>query len=126
MARLITYVSDEVIYKQRHLPLAEHHLQSIWLEIGFGRAKKHLVNFYYREHTSCVTGSRDSQLTHLKQLIRGWRDALGEGRDLVAMGDANLDVNLWQDPQYWNYYLAREVHEFLLSESCVQLVDKYT
>ena len=71
IARIICYISDEVIYKQRHLPPAEHHLQSILLEIGFGRSKKHLLNCFYREWKSCVTGedSAMSQMINLQSLL---------------------------------------------------------
>ena len=128
VARIICYVSDEVIFKQRHLPPSEHHLQSILLEVGFGRSKKVLINCFYREWKSCVTGdgSAASQMSSLLQLLAGWRRCTDENKDFVAMGDANLDAKQWLDPWYRHLDLAREVHSFLLGESCVQLVEDFT
>ena len=65
-------------------------------------------------------------MSSLLQLIAGWRRCLAEDKDFVAMGDANLDAKQWLDPGYRHYEMAREVHSFLLGESCVQLVDDFT
>ena len=56
-ARIIVYADEEMNVKVKNPPDEEAHLQNILLEIGFGRAKKHIVNFYYRGWKSCVTGN---------------------------------------------------------------------
>ena len=49
-----------------------------------------------------------------------------EERDNIWLGDANLDMMKWLDPHYHYINMSREVQEFLLEESCHQLVNDYT
>ena len=54
VARVIVFAKDDL--KIKHLyPQDEcyHHIQNISLEVGFGRSKTHMCNFYYREWTLC-------------------------------------------------------------------------
>ena len=44
-ARIIVYADEEMNVKVKNPPNEESHLKNILLEIGFGRAKKHIVNF---------------------------------------------------------------------------------
>ena len=60
-ARVIVYAKDDLKIKQIELDSSTDHLQCINLDIGYGQAKKHFFSFYYREWTSCVTGSKDNQ-----------------------------------------------------------------
>ena len=126
-ARLFVYVSQDVKCKQNPLPNGEHHLQSIWLELSFGHSRPHHVNYFYREWTNTVTGSKLQQMSDLNQLVQGWRRSLaGTNIDFIAMGDMNLDAMTWLDPGYVHHNLANVVHNFLLTESCVQLTEQYT
>ena len=78
--------------KVKNPPDEEAHLQNILLEIGFGRAKKHIVNFYYRGWKSCVTGnsSQADQYKDLELLMNIWRRSLSNDQDFIALGDMNL------------------------------------
>lgn len=58
-ARIFVYVNDELNIKVINLKDNESHLQSIVIEVGFGRSKTHIFNYYYREWKSCVTGLND-------------------------------------------------------------------
>ena len=125
-ARLFIYVSEDIKFKQLNLPNGEHHLQSIWLELSFGRSRPHIVNYFYREWTNTVTGSNLQQYSDLQYLIEGWRRSIaGIDIDFLAMGDMNLNAKTWMDPGFEHPNLAREVHNFLLAESCVQLTEQY-
>ena len=55
-ARMLVYVHEEIKFKVCELQDDEKHLQTVTLEVGFGRAAKHYVNMYYREWKSIVTG----------------------------------------------------------------------
>ena len=48
-ARIIVYANEEVKAKLKDIKNDETHLQNILLEVGFGKSKTHLVNFYYRD-----------------------------------------------------------------------------
>ena len=127
-ARIILYVSDELNFKTCKLNDDEKHLQTITLEVGFGRSSKHFVNFFYREWTSCVTGENDlnTQNENLKKLMTIWQRCTDTDRDFVSLGDMNLCALLWNDPGYAHSALSSVVHDFMLSENCHQLVNQYT
>ena len=55
-ARIIVYVHDDIKAKMKEDDAEDSHLQHVLLEVGFGKSKTHLVDFYYREWKSCVTG----------------------------------------------------------------------
>ena len=127
-ARLICYVSEEIKYKRKHLNDGLDHIPSITLEVGLGRATKTTVHYYYREWTNGVTGeSTDaSQLAQLQEHVSQWDTLVRAGRNFVALGDANICALKWNDSNYRYKDLANVVQTFLLRESCVQLVKKYT
>ena len=91
-ARILVYVHEEIKYKVCELDDDEKHLQTVTLEVGFGRASKHYVNVYYREWKSLVTGenSTAAQEADLKKLINIWHRATTTNKDFVALGDMNL------------------------------------
>ena len=101
-ARLICYVSEEIKYSRRILNENFDHLPTITLDIGLGKAAKTVAHFYYREWKNGVTGesNNSSQLNHMKQHIRQWREIANSGRNFVALGDANLCSLSWNDPNF--------------------------
>ena len=103
-------------------------MQNILLEVGFGKSKRHLVNFFYREWKSCVTGlnSQDSQISYLNGLLNIWRRCLEKDKDFVSLGDMNICAKLMDDPDYAQSNLAELLDEFMLEENCQQLVKEYT
>ena len=127
-ARLICYVSEEVNCRRKYLTASYHHLPTITLEIGLGRATKTTVHYYYREWKNGVTGESNStsQLNHIRQHISQWKEIANSGRNFVALGDTNLCALSWNDQNFRHKELSEEVLNFLLSESCFQLVNKPT
>ena len=103
-------------------------MPTITLEIGLGRATKTLVHYYYREWKNGVTGESDnsSQVVQMKQHINQWREIADSGRNFVILGDANLCALSWNEPNFTHKELAEVVNNFLLEESCFQLVNKAT
>ena len=84
---------------------ADKDLPIISLEIGLGRERKSIVNFYYREWTGIVSG-RDEQEQRLSRIIQHWRTLVAEDRDILLLGDANLCALSWNDPNYSEKALA--------------------
>ena len=127
-ARLICYVSEEIKCTRKVLSSDFDHLPTITLEIGLGKATTTTVHYYYREWKNGVTEESDSssQLTHMKQHISQWKEIADSGRNFVALGDANLCALSWNEQHFSHKDLAEEVTNFLLSESCFQLVNKAT
>ena len=62
----------------------------------------------------------------MKQHISQWKEIVDSGRNFVALGDANLCALSWNEQNFTHKELADEVTNFLLSESCFQLVNKAT
>ena len=48
VARVVVYVQDELKVETKPPQEGADHIQSKTIELGFGRAKKHCFNFYYR------------------------------------------------------------------------------
>ena len=111
---LIVYVKDDIKVKVKHHDEDTDHLQSILLELGYGRCKPHLFNFYYREWTSCVRGDSQHQEEDLEHLLDTWRNATDTNIDFIAMGDMNLCAKLMEEPGYQHHKLASKLKDFLL------------
>ena len=127
-ARIILYINDELNYKICGLKDGEKHLQTITLEVGFGKSSKHFVNFYYREWKSVVTGNKSEadQVQNLKKLMNIWQRCTETNKDFVSLEDMNLCALNWSDINYNHTSLANVVHNFMLSENCHQLINDYT
>ena len=128
VARIICYVHSDIKAKKIQLNDDESHLQTVLLEIGFGRASSHLVCMYYREWKSYVTGKSDSQSRQedLQKLLNIWARCTSSGKDFVSLGDLNLCSRRWDDPTYQHSGLANLVKDFLISENCCHLVNEVT
>ena len=128
VARILVYVHEEINYKVCELNNDEKHLQTVTLEVGFGRASKHFVNMYYREWKSLVTGenSTAAQAMNLKKLMNIWTRASSTTKDFVALGDMNLCALNWNENGYNHATLASIVQDFMLSENCYQLINSFT
>ena len=127
-ARIMVHVHEEMNIKIRQPAQNEEHIQSVLLEVGYGRSKTHLVNFFYREWKNCVTGKSDksSQLSDLSHLSDIWRRCTAEDRDFIALGDINICAKQWDEPGYVHCHLADIVKDFMIEENCCQIVDQYT
>ena len=129
-ARVLAFVSDEVFYKRKTQSQATLDLPNITLEIGLGKEKKTLVNIFYREWTSGFSGISDhaSQVDRLSRQIDYWKTLNRLKKDVIIMGDANLDAKRWNNPDYNANLkiLGNLVQEYLLEESSYQLVKDFT
>ena len=127
-ARIVVFVSNEVKCVRRKSPQIVQDLPSITFEIGFGRARKTIVNYYYREWTNGVNGnsSLDGQHERLERHIAEWKGLVSEGKDFVSLGDANLCALSWNHSNYRFKNLSNQVKSFCFESSCKQLVNDYT
>ena len=66
-ARIMVFAKEELSVKIRDMGVENGDLPTITCEIGFGREKKTIVNFFYREFTSGVSGLSD-QNSRVKRL----------------------------------------------------------
>ena len=82
--------------------LTDTDLPNVTVEIGLGKEKKTLLNYFYREWTGGVTGdsSQASQIDRLKRQIGYWKTLHSQNRDVMCLGDANLCALTWNDNDY--------------------------
>ena len=62
----------------------------------------------------------------MQQHVNQWKEIADSGRNFVTPGDANLCALSWNVPNFRYKELSDEVLNFLLGESCFQLVNKHT
>ena len=105
-------------------------MPSITLEVGRGRERKSLVNFYYREWTSGVDGdnTHNGQIERFSRQFNHWRTLQSEDRDLVLLGDANYCSLTCNDPDYPADMrsIANVATDLFLQESIHHLIEKNT
>ena len=129
-ARLIILAKQDVKIKQRANPHFIHDLPSITLEIGLGRERKTLVNYYYREWTGGLTNdcTQAAQLDRFSRQVEYWKMLVQEDRDLLLLGDANYCSLTCSDPNYPADLkaISNLATDFILEESLTELIDKPT
>ena len=127
-ARIIVYVCNDIKVKQRENPDSIKDLPSITLEVGRGRERKSLVNFYYREWTSGINGDKthNGQVDSFTRQVGHWRSLQSEDQDVILLGDANYCAISCNDPDYPAEMrtIANIATDFFLHESISQLIDK--
>ena len=128
-ARILVYLRSDVLYKRwtQNNPV---NLPTITFEVGIGKEKKTLLNYFYREWTSGVTGesSHTSQVDRLECQIAYWKTLYATNKDVVSLGDANLCALTWHEPSFdaSNKVLANLIQDFLLEDSSYQIVKDFT
>ena len=126
LARVLVYVKEDLKSKVVKTTTPSNSLQTITLELGYGRCKTHYFNFYYREWTNWVRGSKDHQEEDLELLLNIWRECNEKDSDFIAMGDMNVCALKMNDPSYEHAALASKIKDFLLEEDCSQIIQDYT
>ena len=98
------------------------------LLLGHGKEKKTFFNFFYGEYTGAVSGldDRHAQLNRLQRQISHWKSLFQGINDVLIMSDCNLCYLRWTQEDYQLKYLASYVQDFMLEESCQQIVSKVT
>ena len=100
ISRVVVYTHSSLVVKRRS-DLEEDTLSAIWLEVGLPRKKKILVANIYREWKFMNqgpendTGSIAAQLERWCMFLTKWEAALSEGKEVLVLGDINLDFLKW-------------------------------
>jgi hypothetical protein len=77
--------------------LMDSTVSSVWLSLGFKHQKRILVGGYYREWQHLgrddggATGTEAAQLGRWRTFLDQWETALQEDKEVVTLGDFNLD-----------------------------------
>ena len=80
----------ELKVTEKDIGIQNSDLPTITFEIGLGREKKTIVNFFYGEFTSGVSGLKDTsaQTERLTRQIKHWKYLHKSNRDIICLGDA--------------------------------------
>ena len=125
-ARLVVFVRQDIKAKMRPNPGFVKDLPSMTFEVGMGREKKSLVNFYYREWKGGISrnNSQAAQIDRFTRQTEYWRNLANENRDLVLVGDANFCSMACLNPDYPNHLkaISNLANDFYLEECLSQLI----
>ena len=98
-ARVVVYTHCSLVVKRRE-DLESESLPAVWMEVGMPRQKKILVATVYREWQQLHQADQASrtvqaQLNRWCSFLDLWELALMEGKEVLVMGDINLDFLKW-------------------------------
>ena len=127
-ARIILLVSNSISCTLVKQPAYMSNIPSITVEVKKGREKATLANFTYREHTGGITGEgdMDSQRQRLEKILKWWTTLSNRRKDLVLLGDMNLDYNKWGSTIYSLKPLVDMVKLFQANTTMHQRVEDST
>ena len=110
-------------------------VSSIWLSLGFKNQRKILVGGYYRvwqhlgRNDSGASGTEPAQMDRWKVFLEQWKKALEDDKEVIRLGDFNLDRPgcMDQDPTpgskaYRTRHLTEQLAVRILPRGVTQLV----
>ena len=116
-SRIVVYTHKDIVAKLRPDLMCDRY-SSIWLEVGLPHHKKFLVSQSYREwQYTNQRGDKSSstipeQLTRWLLFLDQWERALASGREVLCLGDMNLNHCNWTEsnlPRSNQTYKLREL-----------------
>ena len=127
-ARVLVYIKKTLNYEQV-LDLEHDQIQSVWIRGGFKSGKNIYFCHAYREHSSVMGDSLNSQKEYLHIFVRQWEDATLhnfplEPNEVHISLDMNLDYlkEKWLQPTYRLCSLTRLVENVCNANNFTQLV----
>ena len=99
ISRVVVFTKNNITVKRRH-DLEDATLSAIWMELGLPRQRKILVANIYREWQYMSQDDNEScsipaQLKRWRLFIDKWESALQEDKEVLLLGDVNLDFLKW-------------------------------
>ena len=133
VSRISVFVHNDVQSKVR-LDLMSDKFSSIWIEIGHRNQRKILVCNLYREwrylnQVDDQSRSFQAQEERWKIFISQWEQALNENKEVVVIGDVNLDFLKWNNQNSMYDYqknLSNLIFENIFPYGVVQCIDEAT
>ena len=99
-ARTAILIKDNIKYKRRR-DLENKGISTVWIQIGFHRQKQFLLQALYRQyqrHGLKSTKSHPEQTKRWTTITNSWDKANKEGREVITLGDTNIDSMIWDKP----------------------------
>ena len=127
MKRMLCFVKQDVEVKER-TDLMSSQISSIWLEHKPVNGKKILLCLTYREFNPC-TGEEEidktnvsEQLSRLELFRQQVEKAAKETENIYILGDLNVDINRWNNKDYYLKKVAEE-YQTLIGKNGLELID---
>ena len=105
--------------------------QSVWIKGGFKNSKKMYFCHAYREHSSMLGDSINSQKVYLGRFLSQWEAASehelpAQPNEVHVSGDMNLDFssNKWLNAGYSLCSMTRQVQQVCNTHNYSQLVSQ--
>ena len=131
-ARVVIYIKKTFNYQQIH-DLEDSVVQTIWVKGGFKNGKQIYFCHGYREHSSMMGDSLNSQSNYLQIMLAQWEAATEhsfplEPNEVHVSLDMNLDYqsDKWLQPSYRLCSLTRLVQDICNTHNFSQLVTEPT
>ena len=104
---------------------------SIWVEIGHHSSKKILVCNLYREwrylnQQNDESRSKQAQYERWQIFISQWEKALNENKEVVVLGDVNLDFLIWGNGNDSYDQLSQLIFDRIFPHGVVQCIKEAT
>ena len=99
-SRTAILIKDNIKYKRR-LDLEGRGTSTVWIQVGLAGKKHYLVQALYRQYMrqgKPATKSYTQQQMRWEQIIERWSTANNEQREVITLGDTNLDSLKWDTP----------------------------
>ena len=129
--RINVLVSQDISYKRRY-DLEHPGMAALWLEVGRGKLNSFLICNIYRSWS--LKSEEDSR--SLNRQFERWCSFIGRvetamktGKEILILGDFNLDANRWSGPRRETWKLKRllvELENRMLRKGFTQMVQQDT
>ena len=93
-------IKDNIKYKRRKY-LEINGISSVWIQVGVPGQKHFLLQSLYRQFQRAgnkASKRHENQLARWKTILDKWVKATDEDREVITIGDINLDSLVWDLP----------------------------
>ena len=129
-SRVSVLIHNDIQSKIRE-DLMSDKFSSIWVEIGHHNSKKILVCNLYREwrylnQQNDESRSKQAQYERWQIFISQWEKALNENKEVVVLGDVNLDFLIWGNGNDSYDQLSQLIFDRIFPHGVVQCIKEAT
>ena len=88
---------------------------SIWIELKQNSGENILISGFYREWANNQDKSMEGQITRIKAFSKQIEQASesNKNKNIIIMGDANLDINKWDDLNFLHKNVSTIIRDTL-------------
>ena len=125
-SRLVLLTKIGLVYTLEDKRMEEG-ISSIWLKVGGRGRKAVLICGVYREHKLIrqeepnFSGNPDKQLERWTKIVGQWSRA-GNVGSVVLIGDTNIDILKWDEPEFLIQPMVDLINEEIITQNFSQMI----